>query len=98
MTVPILQALLVADHIYQDVSTGKMVICGVFHRLNVRKHSISKNDIQENDDGSKQIFIPIKNIKSAGSPYCYLNLTEVMGTKHLELRFVDLITNEVVYG
>jgi hypothetical protein len=30
MTVPVLQALLVADQIYQDQSTGKYVICGIF--------------------------------------------------------------------
>ena len=30
MTTPVLQALLVADHIYQDQSTGKFVICGIF--------------------------------------------------------------------
>ena len=30
MAVPVLQALLVADQIYQDQSTGKFVICGIF--------------------------------------------------------------------
>jgi hypothetical protein len=30
MAAPILQALLVADQIYQDQSTGKFVICGIF--------------------------------------------------------------------
>ena len=30
MALPVLQALLVADHVYQDVSTGKFVICGIF--------------------------------------------------------------------
>ena len=30
MTAPVLQALLVADQIYQDQSTGKFVICGIF--------------------------------------------------------------------
>lgn len=30
MTTPVLQALLVADQVYQDQSTGKFVICGIF--------------------------------------------------------------------
>ena len=30
-----LQALLLADHIYQDQGSGKYVIAGTFHRLNV---------------------------------------------------------------
>ena len=30
MTAPVLQALLVADQVYQDQSTGKFVICGIF--------------------------------------------------------------------
>jgi hypothetical protein len=30
MALPVLQALLVADHVYQDMATGKFVICGIF--------------------------------------------------------------------
>lgn len=30
MSAPVLQALLVADQIYQDQATGKFVICGIF--------------------------------------------------------------------
>lgn len=33
MTVPILQSLLLADHVYRDQMTGKHIICGVFSTI-----------------------------------------------------------------
>ena len=33
MAVPILQSLLLADHVYRDQSTGKHIICGVFSTI-----------------------------------------------------------------
>ena len=35
MSGPILQALVPADHIYRDQQTGKYVIAGPFHQLNL---------------------------------------------------------------
>lgn len=35
MSVPILQALVPADHIYRDQQTGKYVIAGTFHQVNL---------------------------------------------------------------
>ena len=35
MPKPVLQALVLADHVYQDKTTGKMVIAGTFNRLHV---------------------------------------------------------------
>ena len=33
MAVPILQSLLLADHVYRDQATGKHIICGVFSTI-----------------------------------------------------------------
>ena len=38
MAAPVLQALLVADQIYQDQSTGKFVICGIFGTIFFMPH------------------------------------------------------------
>jgi len=45
MTAPVLQALLVADQIYQDQATGKFVICGIFGSIFFIPH--------ENETGSE---------------------------------------------
>ena len=33
MAAPVLQAMLLADQVYQDRSTGKYVICGIFSAI-----------------------------------------------------------------
>jgi hypothetical protein len=37
VSAPTLQALLPADHVYRDEGTGKHVIAGTFHRINVER-------------------------------------------------------------
>lgn len=37
MSPPTLQALITADHIYRDAGTGKYVIAGTFHQVNVQE-------------------------------------------------------------
>jgi hypothetical protein len=44
MAAPVLQALLVADQIYQDQTTGKFVICGIFGTIFFIPH---ENQTQE---------------------------------------------------
>ena len=56
MSVPILQSLLLADHVYRDQTTGKHVICGVFSTI-----FFSPNPPPENSAGSPG------NIESGGN-------------------------------
>jgi hypothetical protein len=90
---PILQALLVADHIYTDSLTGKRVICGVFNNLmNI------KSDALEGDPKTKHPLI--QNVvpgADAGSPSVYISLTDVRGEQHFDLRYVDLREDEVLF-
>lgn len=76
MSTPVLQAIVLADHIYTDAVTGKKVIAGTF------------NALQPNE-------IPSQFNRST---FAYLCLTDVKGATELELRYVDLQSNEMLIG
>jgi hypothetical protein len=41
---PVLQALVLAEHVYQDKATGKMIIAGTFNRLFVHRRDASSDN------------------------------------------------------
>ena len=59
VSVPILQSLLLADHVYRDQATGKHIICGVFSTIFFTPNPPAANpsgntdDKLESDGGSK---------------------------------------------
>lgn len=90
---PVLQALLVADHVYVDQATGKKIVAGIFHRLCFQKQ---ENPPQVQQQGG-QVTIQIgPGGQQAGSPFCYISLTEVHGEQAFELRYVDLANDRVL--
>lgn len=82
---PVLQALLVADHIYVDKITGKKIVAGIFHRMMFAKAQA----VQSVDEGAIRIEVPLGGQQS-GSPFCYISLTEVRGKQPFTLRYVNL--------
>jgi hypothetical protein len=82
---PVLQAILLADHIYEDRTTGKKIIAGTFNRLFFKRQVIRS---EVGSGGEKRLHIP--GGMQAGSPYAYVSLTEVRGAIHCVLRYVDL--------
>lgn len=97
---PILQAILVADHVYQDKFSGKVIVAGVFNALNLIKQPTNDHNTQQSPIDSEETVGPRKlqphEVSRAGSPFCYINLTSVRGTLSLEIRFVDLADNAVL--
>lgn len=91
---PVLQALLLADHVYRDKETGKAVIAGVFDRFAVLKRP------PETSEGACEgpVRIPLAQVFRAGNPFAYISLTEVRGRIQLQLRLVRLETNEVCFA
>ena len=70
---PVLQALVLADHIYIDSNTGKKIIAGTFNQLNAHEFPTD-----------------------FGAPlYVFLSMTDVHGSAKVELRFVDLSSEEI---
>lgn len=101
MTVPLLQAILVADHIYHDKGTGKYVVCGIFNVLYFKPQKPADGEDQEDaepestDEGFTQRTL--HDLVAAGSPFVYMNMTEVQGEKSFQLRYVDLSDNQVMF-
>ena len=86
---PVLQALLLADHVYQDKDTGKKIVAGIFNRMLRGK---TEQEIEKLPSGEK-----VKHVLrgQAGSPYAFISLTEIRGLLPFELRYVDLSDNRV---
>jgi hypothetical protein len=90
---PVLQALVVADHVYQDVS-GKKIIAGTFNTFKFsRKPPVAE---VQGPDGTKQTVV--RGGMQGGSPFAYVSLTDVCDGTKLQLQFVNLTRNAVLFG
>jgi len=90
---PVLQALVLAEHVYQDV-TGKKVIAGTFNHVRIVRTPVVKE--AELPNGNKQVFVP--GGIQCGSPYAYISLTDVCDGTKIQLQFVNLSKNAVIFG
>ena len=90
---PVLQALLLADHVYQDATTGKKVIAGTFNRLRFLKKQRPESPKEvENAGAQRQVIAGVH----VGSPYAYISLTDIRGSLSCVLRYVDLEDNKAL--
>ncbi len=89
---PVLQALILAERVYEDKTTGKKVIAGTFNGLMIGK--VQPQEI-ERSDGSKGRLIP--GGTDVGSPSLYLSLTDVVDGTELSLQVVDVTRNNVLF-
>jgi hypothetical protein len=85
---PILQALLLADHVYTDKETGKEIITGVFHKVQYLSVEALKQA------GNRLPKLPGYR---TGSPTAYISLTDVRGKQEFDLRYVDLSSDKPVF-
>lgn len=85
---PIVQAMLIADHVYQDVATKKYVIAGIFNQINFqRKESL------EQEHGPNIVPGGV----NAGSPFLYLSMVELNGIYEFVLRYSSLKTDQSLF-
>jgi hypothetical protein len=91
--VPVLQALVLADRVYQDRS-GKMIITGTFSGYKFTK----KPPVVEitRPDGTKQQAM--MGGMNAGSPYVYVSLTDVCDGTVIKVQFVNLSKDIALFG
>jgi len=89
---PVLQALVLAEHVYEDKS-GKKIIAGTFNGINFRRTQPIRE--VEQPDGIKTQLI--EGGAHGGSPYAYISLTDVLDNTSLELQFISLKRNKVVF-
>ncbi|HEY3964362.1 MAG TPA: hypothetical protein VGM05_07370 [Planctomycetaceae bacterium] len=95
MALPVLQALLLADHVYLDKDSSKFVICGVFNTLFFNEPPQPGSESTGEAAGmvraeGESVGTAIANLMRAGSPWAYFSITELQGEKDFELRYVDL--------
>jgi hypothetical protein len=90
---PVLQALVLAERVYQEKS-GKMIICGTFTGLRFMKKLPVKE--VELPDGSKQMHIP--GGMQGGAPCAYISVTDVCQNTTLRVQFSNLTKNLTLFG
>lgn len=90
---PVLQALVLAERVYEDKTTGKKIIAGTFNQLLIQK-GISPPE-QRLPDGSKRWLVP--GGTDSGCPAAYISLTGVAEGTELSLQFVNVSKNEVLF-
>ena len=90
---PVLQALLVADRVYEDKATGKKVVAGIFRQLHFKKPEDLKAELEKKGLPGNVVLGGL----DAGSPWVYASLTDVRGTQPLGLRYVSLDEDKVVF-
>jgi hypothetical protein len=98
---PVLQALVLADQVYQDKDTGKMIISGTFTRLIVvkaQKQTVQPTNPQSDKpaEALRGLSMPVTGSR-AGSPFAYVCLTNIHGECDLDLRYVDLHDNSSLF-
>lgn len=103
MKLPILQALLVADHVYQDTTTRKFIVCGIFDRMYFRPEETPAEDssadsTSSGDEPTKLRKVSIRELSTVGSPFAYISITDLQGDREFELRYVTLKDDAVLFG
>jgi hypothetical protein len=88
---PVLQALVLAERIYEDKS-GKKIICGTFNGLFIGKVILPKKELP---DGSTMQMLP--GGTDMGCPAAYISLTDVVDGTEIALQFVSQSKNQVLF-
>lgn len=89
---PILQALVLAERVYED-KTGKKIICGTFTRVTLTKLVIPTHELP---DGSKRRRMP--GGTDPGCPSAYISLTDVVDNTEISLQVTNITKNKVLFG
>jgi len=89
---PVLQALLLADRIYEE-KNGKKIIAGTFNKLIFRREGASPKEVDI--DGVRMFMVPAG--MRPGSPYAFVSLTDVRNTVECVLRYVDLTRDQPLF-
>ena len=88
---PILQALVLAERVYEDKS-GKKIIAGTFNQLLIGKVSIPA---AKNPDGTERRVVP--GGLDPGCPGVYVSLTDVVDGTEITLQMVNVSKNQVLF-
>jgi hypothetical protein len=97
---PRLQAILIADYVYEDRTTGKKVVAGIFDKLFfidvAQMHQRLHEQLKEKGVEGAERHIPGGMV--AGSPTAYMRLTDIRGTQDFTLRYVFLNEEQLLFS
>ena len=92
---PRVQAILIADKVYEDKSTGKKVVAGIFDKIGfVNPEQIQERLAAQGVEGAER---KILGGMSSGSPTCYMRLIDVRGEQSFVLRYVYVNEDQVLF-
>ena len=94
MQKPVLQAMVLADHVYRDAASGKYIIAGTFGVIWQGEQKLAPTPADSQVAGERQTFTGA--IGRAGSPYLYLALSDVHCRVPLKLRYINLADSSVL--
>ncbi len=89
---PVLQALVLAEKVYED-KTGKKIIAGTFDTVCLRARADVIQEVESPNGETKQL---VQGGVRGGSPSAYISITDVLDETELTLQFVDLTRNVVL--
>lgn len=92
MNKPVLQALLLADKIYEDSTTKKKIVAGIFNRLMM----VSGLQPERTKDEAGNEILRVPGGMHPGSPSAYFSITDFQGVAPFLLRYVDLSDSKVL--
>jgi hypothetical protein len=92
---PVLQALVLADRVYEDKVTGKKIIAGTFSSLHFKRQPPPAK--QPGPEGEMmRMEVPASGV-NAGSPYAYVSVTDIHKEAKLVLRYVNLESHQLIF-
>jgi hypothetical protein len=92
---PVLQALVLAEHVYTDKASGKKVIAGTFNALRFKHDVPSIHEASFVDGATRPV---VEGDTETGCPYAYISLTDVLDGTTITLQFVYMTQSKVLFS
>jgi hypothetical protein len=89
---PVLQALILAERIYEDKS-NKKIICGTFNALTITK--LANREIKSPDGTTLPL---VTGGTDPGCPAVYISLTDVVDGTEITLQMANVSKNTMIFG
>ena len=90
--IPVLQALILAERIY-TTQEGQRIIVGTFNQVTIGDLSPVVGEVTDGKGNQRTLI----RGGQPGSPYAYISLTDVCDGTKLDLQFVSLSKNRVIF-
>lgn len=86
---PVLQALVLAERIF-EATNGQKIIAGTFNGIHFARRPAALDEVE---NGTLKVVAG----DHRGPPWAYISLTDVCNDTKLDLQFVSLVKNKVLF-